>query len=256
MFSDLKVRTRLTLAFGVVVLLLLGVIGVGVTRMARINEGIRAVVEENNVEGRHATQMRSADYEVSVSIRSLMLQTVDEKLKSDERRLHKAFEQFEAESTALDKMFTSIASTTQPEKDLLAGAMKQWKALVPDFEKTAALGLAHKQADAYAYYLSSGASANNAALRETLDQLAALEDKLSDAEAVKARDTYASARNTILGLGALAVLMAIGAAILVTRSLLSQLGGEPDYAAAVLQSVAAGDLSVSVAVKKDRKSVV
>jgi len=254
MFSDMKVSTRLTLAFGVVVLLLLSVIGVGVTRMARINEGLRAIVEENNVETRHAVQMRMAAYEVSVAMRNLMLMTQDEKLKAEEGRLHKAFERFDTEADALDKLFTSIASTTAPEKDLLASVRKQWKELIPEFEKTLELGLAHKQADAFQYYYSSGASVHNIAMRETLEQLAALEDKLSDDQVVEARTTYTSARTTILSLGVVAVLLAIAAAMLVTRSLIKQLGGEPVYAASVLQSVAAGDLSVSVEVKKGDES--
>jgi methyl-accepting chemotaxis protein len=58
----------------------------------------------------------------------------------------------------------------------------------------------------------------------------------------------------ILSLGAVAVILAIGAAMLVTRSVLKQLGGEPAYAASVLQSVAAGDLSISVEVKNGDES--
>jgi methyl-accepting chemotaxis protein len=46
----------------------------------------------------------------------------------------------------------------------------------------------------------------------------------------------------------------IVAAFLVTRSLLDQLGGEPGYAASVLEAVAAGDLSVSVNVGKNDDS--
>jgi len=254
MFSDMKVSTRLMLAFGVVVLLLLSVIGVGVTRMARINEVLRAITDENIVEARHAVQMRSAAYEVSVRIRNLMLMTQDEKLKAEEGKLHKAFDQFDTESDALDKLFNSLAGTSATEKDLLASVRKQWKALIPEFEKTAELGLARKQQEAFQYYYSSGASVNNAAMRDTLDQLAEVEDKLSDQGAAQARETYASARTLILSLGALAVVMAIAAAMLVTRSLLKQLGGEPAYAASVLQSVAAGDLSVTVEVKKSDES--
>jgi len=254
MFSDMKVSTRLMLAFGVVVFLLLSVIGVGVSRMARVNEGLRVITDEDMVEARHAVQMRSAAYEIAVSMRNMMLQTTDEKLEAEEARLRRAFEHFETEADTLDKLFTSIVTTTAAEKDLLTTVRKQWKAVLPDFEKTAELGLAHKQADAFAYYYSSGASVNSIAMRETLEQLAALEEKLGDEEAAQAREIYASARTLILSLGALAVAIAIAAAMIVTRSLLKQLGGEPGYAAAVLQSVAAGDLSVSVEVKKGDES--
>ncbi len=53
----------------------------------------------------------------------------------------------------------------------------------------------------------------------------------------------------MLTLGAAAVLLALAAAFLVTRSILKQLGGEPAYAAELLQTVADGNLDVDVKVK-------
>jgi methyl-accepting chemotaxis protein len=50
------------------------------------------------------------------------------------------------------------------------------------------------------------------------------------------------------------MVLAVVAAFLVTRSLIRQLGGEPGYAADVLQSVAAGDLSISVAIARNDDS--
>lgn len=254
MFADMKVSTRLALAFGVVVFLLLSVITVGVSRMASINEGLRSITEENNVESRHAVQMRAAAFQVSVSIRNLMLMNQDAQLQSEETKLHKALERFDAEADAMQKLFGSLPGTSATEKDLLASVRKQWTELLPEFDKAAKLGIARKQAEAFQYYFTSGASERNSAMRDTLDQLAEFEDKLNDQETAKARETYANARTLILSLGAVAVILAIGAAMLVTRSVLKQLGGEPAYAASVLQSVAAGDLSISVEVKNGDES--
>jgi methyl-accepting chemotaxis protein len=250
MFGEMKVSTRLALAFGVVLVMLVGVVAMGISRMARVNEGLRVITEENNVEMNHATGMRGAAFQVSVSMRNLMLMTDDAQMKAEDAKLHEAFQDFEHHSSALDKIFTSRASTQQIEKDLLASVRKQWHELIPEFEKTEAFGLANKKQEAFKYYFESGASRDNAAMRDTLEQLAGLEQKLSDAEVVKARETYDSARLMILTMGAVAVLLAAVAAFLVTRSLIKQLGGEPGYAAGVLQSVAGGDLSVAVAIRK------
>lgn len=94
----------------------------------------------------------------------------------------------------------------------------------------------------------------NANMRDTLDQLAALGEKLSAEQTAKARDTYNTARTMMLGLGIAAVVVAILAAVIVTRSLIKQLGGEPGYAARVLQTVAAGDLSVSITLREGDES--
>ena len=252
MFGDMKVSTRLGLSFGLVLVLLVGVIALGISRMAQVDEGLRTVTEENNVEMNHATGMRAAAYQVSISIRNVILLTEDAQMKAEDATLNKAFQDFESEATALDKQFTSIPSTTQPEKDLLASVRKQWQELMPLFQKTEALGLANKNDEAFKYYQQeSGASQKNAQMRGTLEQLAALEQKLSDEEGAKARQTYSEARTLLFSLGVLAVVLAVLAAFVVTRSVINQLGGEPGYAAEVLQKVAGGDLSVSVALRKN-----
>ena len=254
MFGAMKVSTRLALAFGLVLVLLVSVIALGISRMAQVNEGLRTVTDENNVEMTHATGMRGAAYEVSVSVRNLILMTDDAEMKVEDAALHKAMQDFEAEAAALDKLFSTLASTTQPEKDLLASARKQWQDSLPLFQKAEELGLANKNTEAFKFYQESGAAQKNSQMLETLVQLAALEQKLSADEAAKARQTYANARTMLLSLGTLAVVMAIGAALLVTRSLINQLGGEPAYAADVLHKVAGGDLSVAVAVRKNDDS--
>ena len=75
MFGDMKVSTRLGLSFGLVLVLLVSVIALGISRMAQVDEGLRTVTEENNVEMNHATGMRGAAYQVSISIRNLILLT-------------------------------------------------------------------------------------------------------------------------------------------------------------------------------------
>ncbi len=45
MFSNMKVATRLAVAFTIVLLLLLAVVGLGVSRLALINEGLRSITE-------------------------------------------------------------------------------------------------------------------------------------------------------------------------------------------------------------------
>ncbi|MET3432701.1 methyl-accepting chemotaxis protein [Herbaspirillum seropedicae] len=53
----------------------------------------------------------------------------------------------------------------------------------------------------------------------------------------------------MIAAGALTVLLAIGAGLLITRSIINALGGEPGAAADVAQQIAAGDLTVAVPLK-------
>ncbi|MBI3286159.1 MAG: MCP four helix bundle domain-containing protein [Burkholderiales bacterium] len=62
--------------------------------------------------------------------------------------------------------------------------------------------------------------------------------------------TYVSARNVILGLALFAALLSLLITTVITRSLLKQLGGEPDYAAEVAQQIAHGNLSSQILLMK------
>ena len=252
MFSEMKVGTRLSLAFSLVLTVLIGIIALGIDRMGQISDRLHTITDEDMVEMTRATGMRAAAFEVAVYSRNLMLNTEDDKLKSDQANIQKAVTGFDEHLSALERIFTTAAATTsQDERDMLSSIKKDWQDILPLLEKTTSLALAHKKQEAFIYYMEeSGALQKNMHLRETLSRLSAFEEKLSNDEVAKARATYSSARTIILGMGIAAVLAAALAAALVTRSLIKQLGGEPGYAAGVLKTVAAGDLSVSVAVRK------
>jgi methyl-accepting chemotaxis protein len=221
----------------------------GLTRMARVNEGFRTITEENNVEMTDAAALRATVFQASITVRNLMLASDPTQLKADQESLHKTIASFNERADSLDKLFTRVASTTQTEKDLLAAARKQWEEMGIAYKQVAVLCVANKRDEAYKFYMD-GPSQKGIAMRATLDQLAEFEQKLSDEEVVKAHDTYANARSLILTLGVLAVVLAVVAGFIVTRSIIKQLGGEPSYAAHVLQAVASGDLSVAVVLNK------
>ena len=248
MFNDMKVGTRLTVAFAVVLATLIAVIMVGVSRMASVNDGLRTITEEDMIEMQHAVTMRGAAFQVSVSLRNLMLFTEDKDMKPEYEKLHKSIQTFDDESKALGQMFNSISSTTNTEKDLLSTTVKIWQDQQADIEKTAQLGLANKNDEAFKFY-NSGPSQAVADARATLQKLIEFEQQLSKEETTKAQHTYAGARQSLMALGVLAALLTVAAALWVTRSILKQLGGEPAYAAEVLQKVAAGDLSIDVKIK-------
>lgn len=63
MFANMKVATRLSIAFGLVVLLLITVATVTMRRMALMNEDMRTITEVNNAEVSHAVALRAAAFQ-------------------------------------------------------------------------------------------------------------------------------------------------------------------------------------------------
>ena len=251
MFSGMRVGTRLAIAFGVVVMLLMAIVAVGLNRMSSINDGLRTITEENNVEMTHATTMRGSIFELSLTMRNLMLYTDPDKVAQEIQAFHTLIPKFEAASEELAKMFATLPGTTAAQKETYATINGAWQEVRPIMERAAEIGAAHQRQETYKYYfVDAGGSTKNAALRATIQKLVDLELKLSEDETARARKSYEAARLTMLSLGAAALLLALGAAVLVTRSILKQLGGEPAYAATLLQSVADGNLDVEVATRQ------
>ncbi|OYU26616.1 MAG: hypothetical protein CFE41_15245 [Burkholderiales bacterium PBB2] len=84
------------------------------------------------------------------------------------------------------------------------------------------------------------------------DSLLAI-DKLSEESfassaevAAHAENTYVASRRVVLGVLVLALVAAVALALLLTRNILGQLGGEPKVAARYLQAIADGDLTCSI----------
>lgn len=256
MFADLKVSTRLALAFGAVLLLLIAVLGVGLSRMAGINASLRSITDERVVALQHAASLRAASFQSSLTIRDMLLSQDEAKVKDFAARVQATMEKFESGIAEFEQTQAATQSS-QAEKSALEKVKQEWRAVRPDVAQTITLSLEKKTQDAYRYYFeTSGGSAKNASMRESLAALGDLEQKLTGESAAAASDSYAKARTMELALGVAAILLAVGAAILVTRSLLRQLGGEPSYVVSVVTALGSGDFGITVVTREgDRSSM-
>jgi methyl-accepting chemotaxis protein len=249
MFANMKVSSRLSLAFGAVLVLLVGVLLTGINRLAVVNEHLRAITDENNVEGSAAKEIRQDTYRIGVLVRDIIIDTDLEKLKKEREQLNPVVQHFDDSVGKLDRLFNALASTTSTEKDL----MSKVKEIAPGF-KSAALGVAdlgsvNKNEEATAL-LRKEFDPRDEAIRPVLDELAAFEDKLNEQAAADAASVYSSGRTLMIVLGSLAVLVGIAAALMFSHSLLGQLGGEPTEVVAIMQSVSRGDFTVQVNVRQ------
>ncbi|MGD9786949.1 MAG: hypothetical protein AB7U30_03250, partial [Sulfuricellaceae bacterium] len=88
------------------------------------------------------------------------------------------------------------------------------------------------------------------ALGAALGKLGKLTADEMSSESVAFAGVIQGARRILWLVSGLVVLVATVLAVLITRGLLKQLGGEPDYAAGVAQKIADGDLSMAIATKQ------
>ncbi|MES2423134.1 MAG: methyl-accepting chemotaxis protein [Pseudomonadota bacterium] len=188
--------------------------------------------------------------------RASMLSARDMEIKhsrTDDRSYHTEYEEKLAESTkgvaGQLRQYQALASG-KDERALFDKLSQSWAAYQKAADKVVALGRDKKQQDA--------AEISDGVASMTADEAVAALDKLSQfnfdggsAAAEQARLVFVQTRQLVMGLIAVALFLGIALAVGITRSLLRQLGGEPQMAVAIAQAVANGDLTTTIALKKN-----
>jgi methyl-accepting chemotaxis protein len=241
--AKMKVGTRLGLGFALVLLFLIAVTTVGIFRMAQIQDRLDHVISVNNVVSRLVLDMRTNVNDRISSLRVLTLMTDPADMEPELNRVKELAGKYTEAQNKLSAKFAVEA--TAEEKTLLATIKESEGLAMPAIAKATELWLASNAEGATRVLIKEIRPAQKKWMA-ALDQLAALEDKLNAQMQVDAANGFASGRNFMIIMGLLAVGISIVAALLITRGLLKQLGGEPDYTASIASSIANGDLAVSI----------
>ncbi|WP_258000962.1 methyl-accepting chemotaxis protein [Janthinobacterium sp. ROICE36] len=241
--AKMKVGTRLGLGFALVLVLLVAVTVLGIARMAQIQDRLDHVINVNNVVTRLVIDMRGNVSDRITSLRILTLMTDAGDMEPEMARIKTQTSTYQETQKKLQEKF-AIESTAE-ENTLLASIKEYEAAAMPAIAKASALWMANDAEGATRVMIKEIRPVQKKWM-EALEQLAALEDKLNEQMQSDARKAFDSARLFMIILGVLAVAMGVAAALVITRGLLKQLGGEPDYTASIAGSIANGDLSIGI----------
>ncbi|MGK5053680.1 methyl-accepting chemotaxis protein [Janthinobacterium sp. RB2P8] len=241
--AKMKVGTRLGLGFALVLVLLVAVTILGIARMAQIQERLDHVINVNNVVTRLVIDMRGNVSDRITSLRILTLMTDASDMEPEMARIKTQTSTYQETQKKLEEKF-AIESTAE-EKTLLASIKEYEAAAMPAIAKASALWMANDAEGATRVMIKEIRPVQKKWI-DALEQLATLEDKLNEQMQSDARKAFDSARLFMIILGVLAVAMGVAAALVITRGLLKQLGGEPDYTASIAGSIANGDLSIGI----------
>ncbi len=241
LLKNLKIGSRLALAFGVVLALLVGVAGLGVNRMAQMQDSLRQIVQVNSEQARLAVAMRISVNQVGMLARELAIVTDPAQQRVLKDAITVSRGDYDKAELAMTGLFDKDPSTSDKERDLLATIVKARDATRPLVTELIALGTAGKQTDA-ARHLISTVKPAQADWLGSLGEMAALQNKLNTAAAQKAQSDYESGRSLLLGLSALALLGGALAGWLIARSIVAPVR----KAVAVAEAVADGRLDSDI----------
>jgi methyl-accepting chemotaxis protein len=239
----LSVGQQFSAAFAVVLVLTAVVGGVGLSGLGRVDAQADALAGKwllgvGVLADTRAALVEAREYEVKHS------RTADASYHSEyEEKIGTATK---AVAPLLASYEASLAS--DDERALFAKLGKGWAAYQQAEQRVVALGREKKQQDAAD--ISDGMA--SMAFDTTIGALNTLTRYSFDggkAAAAQTKAVYLQTRLLMLGLLAAALLLGIGLAVVITRHLIAQLGGEPGTAAELAKAVAGGDLTTPIRLK-------
>ena len=251
-FSQMKVGTRLAAGFALILVLLALAIFLGLNRMAMMQSQTDQVAKVNNAQVAQIMAMRATVFDRMIAVRNLALMSEMSQMQPEVDRIHDNEKKFYEADQKLIRLFEH-PSTSEQERALLTRVHEQHTAIASPMKKAIELGLANKAAEATRVLIDEVRPIQRQLMQE-LTELAQMEDRLSLEASAAGEVSYESAREWLMALGVLAILLGSAAAMLITRSITRQLGGEPSYAAEIAGRIANGDLDVQIDTRTDDRS--
>jgi methyl-accepting chemotaxis protein len=253
MFAQMTVGNKLRLAFGSVLALLTMILVFGVQRMAVMDARAQAITEIDEAEASAVYQMRASSYHIGLQLRDTILDTDENEMRLERDEIVAEEQSFDKAIEQLDALLADPREAGSPAKGFLPKIKAKVGEVRAGAEKVLPLSLANKNDEAYRVLRTDFRPAASQ-LRDLCAELIKFEHDRSVDDAHQAKAAYHLGRTLMFGLGALTLGLGLGAAWLVTRSLLQQLGGEPQTVIEAMQEVSRGNLNVEVNVQAGDKS--
>jgi len=246
MFNRMKVGTRLIAGFLTLSLLGALVATIGIYNMSEMNARTDRLYKRELLGVSYVKEANINLVYIGRALRTVMLASTDKDREDAVAAIETARSQL---SSNLDKARQLFV--TENGKRRLAEterSVREYEAAVAEALRLARAEALQQQRASVDFLLASAAPKGKVA-DDLMTELSRIKEENASTAATEAASLYESSRILMLMLVLGSVAFGVGLGVLLTRSLTRQLGGEPDYAADVAGRIAAGDLTVEVALR-------
>ncbi|HEY4318944.1 MAG TPA: methyl-accepting chemotaxis protein, partial [Herbaspirillum sp.] len=237
--NSLKIGARLAVGFGVILVFLVCMAGLGIVNMSNINGALHHIVDINVKKIGLLNDMENAVLTESRVMRNIALSNDPAVIAGEQKKIGAARRVYQEAADTLAKMplddmgKTDVAKINQARQVSIALDDKFFGML--DGGKEEAIAFLTKE-------VRVGTSDWLAVIKEFSD----LQKQKNQDDQDQAGKDYDTARLVMISMAALAVLLSVFIGGVIARSVVRQLGGEPDYAIAVAGRIAAGNLNEAI----------
>jgi methyl-accepting chemotaxis protein len=239
-FSDLKVATWLSIAFGIMVALSIAAGALALSKLSGIAANLEDVVKDNNVKIKLNNDMSESVHVVARVLRTVTLLDDPAARAKEAEKIRAARDAYDRQWALLQKYPASDRGQQNRSKISAAASASR-----PANDRVMELAMSERRNDAIAFLLSEAGPVAER-WQSAIDENLTFQEEQNEAQFVAAQADYVHARKLLIGLNvfviAVAVLMGVG----ITRGITRALGAEPGEAAELARRVALGDLSVPI----------
>ncbi|BAO28139.1 methyl-accepting chemotaxis protein [Sulfuritalea hydrogenivorans] len=240
-FSDMKVATKLSLGFGLIVTLMVVSGGMAYLGLTSVTTKMNDVVRDKVPKIVWIADVNYNVLDIARSLRNAVLEA--DNAETMEAQIKLALDARRKIRETLDKLEPRIVL---PEGKAIFKRIVDARAAFVDGQETVIRLLREKKPDEARVFLLNELRKRQATYADATRDLQALQEKLlNDQGEEAAREADRSITVIIVAL-LISVVLAILIAWLIVRDLVARLGGEPGYAADNVKAIAAGDLSRSI----------
>ncbi|HIJ58996.1 MAG TPA: methyl-accepting chemotaxis protein [Nitrospirae bacterium] len=236
MFKNMKIGTRLGLGFGLVILSLVIISLLAVTRLANIGETIDKIVNDRFPKVVWANDIIDNLNIIARAMRNMVLVDSESEMKAEEKRIE------DARSIIVDRL-EKLKKTIHSEEDKkrLAAIEEIRAQFIPLQREAASLALQHKNKEATTLLLGKLRSVQTEYFKRVVD-LIDYQTKLMQEEGKKAEELYRTTINFIIIIAVISILLAIGFAFWIVRSIKKPISECMDAA----KQIASGNMNVTL----------
>jgi methyl-accepting chemotaxis protein len=235
--ANVKIGTKLGIGFGGITLLMIGMIGFGVQQLALVDARLEEIVDRRVPNAEHAAEIQINTAKGRIAVRDAILADAPDEV---ERQVGVMAALAKSNVEAIEKLEKGLF--TEEGKKLLADVLAARGDYVVAYQKAFELARAGKDKDARALLAGDMRRASDA-FGATIDALEEHNVAALAASAEAAKEEYSDARQGLIALGSVAAVLALIAAVLITRNITVPLR----EAAEAAQRLADGDLTVRLA---------
>jgi methyl-accepting chemotaxis protein len=240
-FDRMTISKRLSIGFGLMLAILVGVTVVAIGKVRAIEAALQANGQEHSPIQRYAINFRGSAHDRSIAIRDVVLGAGEA-----ERR---------QELAAIDQLAKFYADSAAPLEKLIATSpdAADLKRLYGDIQAIEAKAVASTQAIAAAVQRGEAGPAREQLWQQakpqyvewlaSINRLIDFEEQRLQIQNKRALDHATGFLSVMLAALVLALAIGVALAVAIGRSILRQLGAEPEALGAAARRVAAGDLS-------------